>query len=66
MIKVNFFQDHNLEKTDDMTPFFSANYSITTSFLARAIVNNVLTGDCVTNISDTHDALETNEMCRIT
>ncbi|XP_001601216.1 probable phosphorylase b kinase regulatory subunit beta isoform X2 [Nasonia vitripennis] len=63
---VMFCKDHNLEKTNDMTPFFSASYSVTTSFLARAIVNNVLTGDCVTNISDTHDALETNEMCKIT
>lgn len=59
-------QDQNLEKTNDMTPFFSANYSMTTSCLARAIVNNVLTGDCVTNISENHDVLETNEMCKIT
>ncbi|KAJ8679774.1 hypothetical protein QAD02_015561 [Eretmocerus hayati] len=61
-----FCKDHGLRKTDDMTSFFSANYSLTTSCLARAIVNNVLTGDCVTNISETHDALETDELCRIT
>ncbi|XP_014207040.1 probable phosphorylase b kinase regulatory subunit beta isoform X2 [Copidosoma floridanum] len=61
-----FCKDQNLEKTTDMTNFFSANYSNTTSCLARAIVNNVLTGDCVTNISGTHDALKTDEMCRIT
>lgn len=47
-----------MDKKSDMTPFFSADYSLTTSFLARAVVNNVLTGDCVTNIADTHDAAE--------
>ncbi|XP_058795642.1 probable phosphorylase b kinase regulatory subunit beta [Phymastichus coffea] len=60
-----FCKDHNVDRKTDMTPFFSANYSLTTSFLARAVVNNVLTGDCVTNIAETHDALETNEMCKI-
>ncbi|XP_014223214.1 probable phosphorylase b kinase regulatory subunit beta isoform X2 [Trichogramma pretiosum] len=60
-----FCKDNNVEKTLDMTSFFSANYSLTTSYLARAVVNNVLTGDCVTNISESHDAIETNEVCVI-
>lgn len=60
-------QDHNLSNVDDKLSFFSAHYSITTGYLARAIVNNVLTGGCVTTIVDPSDVIESpREMCKIT
>ncbi|XP_011505944.1 PREDICTED: probable phosphorylase b kinase regulatory subunit beta isoform X2 [Ceratosolen solmsi marchali] len=61
-----FCKDHCLERTKDMTLFFSANYSHTTSFLSRAFVNNFLTSDSVKNISNTGGNLEVNEICKIT
>lgn len=57
-------QDHNLSNIDDKSSFFSAHYSITTGYLARAIVNNVLTGGCVTTIVDPIES--PREMCKIT
>jgi len=40
---------------------------MTTGYLARAIVNNVLTGGCVTTIVDPVDVIESpREMCKIT
>lgn len=61
-----YAKDQNLEKTDDLTPFFSAHYSVTTGYLARAVVNNVLTIGCVTTVMDVNDTLESREMCKIT
>ncbi|CAK9796068.1 Probable phosphorylase b kinase regulatory subunit beta [Anthophora quadrimaculata] len=60
-----YCKDHNLEKTVDQTVFFSAHYSITTGYLARAVVNNVLTGGCFTTIDDINDAIENRETCKI-
>ncbi|XP_066584416.1 probable phosphorylase b kinase regulatory subunit beta isoform X2 [Prorops nasuta] len=62
---IMYCKDHNLEKTDDQSVFFSAHYSLTTGYLARAVVNNVLTGECVTTISDIADVTESPEMCKI-
>lgn len=60
-------QDHNLSNIDDKTIFFSAHYSVTTGYLARAVVNNVLTGGCVTTIVDPSEVVELpREMCKIT
>ncbi|XP_076755298.1 putative phosphorylase b kinase regulatory subunit beta isoform X2 [Xylocopa sonorina] len=61
-----YCKDHNLEKTADKSVFFSAHYTITTGYLARAIVNNVLTGGCFTTIYDIHDSIESREACKIT
>ncbi|XP_029168646.1 probable phosphorylase b kinase regulatory subunit beta isoform X3 [Nylanderia fulva] len=64
---VMYCKDHNLSNVDDKTFFFSAHYSVTTGYLARAVVNNVLTGGCVTTIVDPSDVVESpREMCKIT
>lgn len=55
-----------MEKTVDQSLFFSAHYSITTGYLARAVVNNMLTGGCFATINDINDAIETRETCKIT
>lgn len=59
-------QDHNLANLNDKSSFFSAHYSITTGYLARAVVNNVLTGGCMTTIVDPSDVESSREMCKIT
>jgi len=61
-----YCKDHNLEKTKDMSPFFAAHYSVTTGYLARAVVNNVLTGGCVTTTLEINYSDESSEMCNIT
>ncbi|KAG5327104.1 KPBB kinase, partial [Pseudoatta argentina] len=64
---IMYCKDHNLSNVDDKSSFFSAHYSMTAGYLARAIVNNVLTGGCVTTIVDPSDVLESpREMCKIT
>ncbi|XP_053979168.1 probable phosphorylase b kinase regulatory subunit beta isoform X1 [Hylaeus volcanicus] len=60
-----YCKDHNLEKTTDQTVFFSADYSLTTGYLARAVVNNVLTGGCFSTTRDINDAIENREPCKI-
>ena len=54
-----------MEKTVDQSLFFSTNYSITTGYLARAVVNNMLTGGCFATINDINDAIENRETCKI-
>uniref|UniRef100_V9IE30 Phosphorylase b kinase regulatory subunit n=2 Tax=Apis cerana TaxID=7461 RepID=V9IE30_APICE len=69
LVEDSFFmycKDHNLEKNADQSLFFSANYSITTGYLARAVVNNMLTGGCFATINDINDAIENRETCKIT
>ncbi|GAB1864735.1 Phosphorylase b kinase regulatory subunit [Camponotus japonicus] len=63
---IMYCKDHNLSNTDDKSFFFSAHYSVTTGYLARAVVNNVLTGGCVTTIADPSDVESPQEMCKIT
>ncbi|XP_032687816.1 probable phosphorylase b kinase regulatory subunit beta isoform X2 [Odontomachus brunneus] len=63
---IMYRKDHNLLNLEDKSSFFSAHYSVTTGYLARAVVNNVLTGGCVTTILDTNDAIDSREMCKIT
>ncbi|XP_011701114.1 PREDICTED: probable phosphorylase b kinase regulatory subunit beta isoform X2 [Wasmannia auropunctata] len=65
---IMYCKDHNLSNVDDKSFFFSAHYSVTTGYLARAIVNNVLTGGCVTTIVDPTDGVieSPREMCKIT
>ncbi|XP_012280936.1 probable phosphorylase b kinase regulatory subunit beta isoform X3 [Orussus abietinus] len=62
---VIYCKDQDIEKTNDMALFFSAHYSLTTGCLARAVVNNVLTGGCVTAIVDINDTIESHDMCKI-
>ncbi|KAI4500038.1 hypothetical protein M0802_004908 [Mischocyttarus mexicanus] len=57
-----YCKDQNLEVSDDLTPFFSIHYSLTTGYLARAVVNNVLAIGCVTTIMDAKDSVESQEM----
>lgn len=60
-----YCKDHDLEKSDDMTPFYSQHYSITTGYLARAVVNNVLqVGHLSTPISEEEDC-NNEESCRV-
>ncbi|XP_015430150.1 PREDICTED: probable phosphorylase b kinase regulatory subunit beta [Dufourea novaeangliae] len=61
-----YCKDHNIEKTNDQSPFFSADYSLTTGYLARSVVNNVLTGGCFATIHDINDTIENKETCKIT
>ncbi|XP_014472659.1 PREDICTED: probable phosphorylase b kinase regulatory subunit beta isoform X2 [Dinoponera quadriceps] len=61
---VMYRKDHNLSNFEEKSSFFSAHYSVTTGYLARAVVNNVLTGGCVTTILDTND--DSREMCKVT
>ncbi|XP_011147256.1 probable phosphorylase b kinase regulatory subunit beta isoform X4 [Harpegnathos saltator] len=63
---IMYRKDHNLLNLEDKSSFFSAHYSVTTGYLARAVVNNVLTGGCVTTILDTNDAVDSREMCKVT
>lgn len=62
---VMYCKDHNIERTDDMTPLFSAPCSITTGYLARAVVNNVLIGGCFSTQLDINDSVQSDEMCKI-
>ncbi|XP_066991730.1 probable phosphorylase b kinase regulatory subunit beta isoform X2 [Anabrus simplex] len=59
-----FCKDSKLDKSDDMTPFYSAHYSITTGYLARAVVNSVLRGGPLPTTTDDDDACQ-EEPCRI-
>ncbi|XP_033229287.1 probable phosphorylase b kinase regulatory subunit beta isoform X2 [Belonocnema kinseyi] len=59
-----FCKDNKLPKSTDISTFFSAHYSLTTGCLARAVVNNVLTGGSV--MKDINLDTHTNEMCKIT
>ncbi|XP_044021061.1 probable phosphorylase b kinase regulatory subunit beta isoform X2 [Aphidius gifuensis] len=63
---IMYCKDNNLIQNDNMQEFFSMHCSVTTGYLARAVVNNVLTGGCMTTISDT-DLVpsDNNEMCNI-
>lgn len=63
---IMYCKDHELEQTD-MTSFFAAHYSVTTGYLARAVVNNVLTGGCMTTTIDPSNLPdEPQEMCNVT
>jgi phosphorylase kinase alpha/beta subunit len=60
------FQDNKIDKLDDLTPFFSAHYSMTTGYLARAVVNNVLQGGELATGSNSNDNdIGQEEPCRI-
>jgi phosphorylase kinase alpha/beta subunit len=58
-------QDNKLEKLDDLTPFFSTHYSMTTGYLARAVVNNVLQGGQLATGSGSDNDIGQEEPCRI-
>ncbi|KAJ4443780.1 hypothetical protein ANN_05558 [Periplaneta americana] len=60
-----YCKDNKLEKLDDLTPFFSTHYSMTTGYLARAVVNNVLQGGHLATGSETDDDIGQEEPCRI-
>jgi phosphorylase kinase alpha/beta subunit len=54
-----------MEKLDDLTPFFSTHYSMTTGYLARAVVNNVLQGGQLATGSGSDNDIGQEEPCRI-
>ena len=49
-----------MESTEDMTSFYNASHSTVTSYLARSVVNFVLTGEVRSDLED----LENSE-CRV-
>ncbi|KAK0088116.1 hypothetical protein PV325_013112 [Microctonus aethiopoides] len=61
---IMYCKDHELTETQDMLPFFSAHYSVTAGYLARAVVNNVLTGGRMTT-TDINVFDDTEDMCNI-
>lgn len=64
---VMYCKDNELDTTD-MVSFFAAHYSVTTGYLARSVVNNLLTGGCMTttNIDSPSLVDEPQEMCNVT
>ncbi|XP_021927743.1 probable phosphorylase b kinase regulatory subunit beta isoform X5 [Zootermopsis nevadensis] len=68
LVKEAYFmycKDNKTEKLDDLTPFFSTHYSITTGYLARAVVNNVLQGGQLATGSENDNDIGQEEPCRI-
>ncbi|XP_015515633.1 probable phosphorylase b kinase regulatory subunit beta isoform X1 [Neodiprion pinetum] len=63
---IMYCKDQNIDKSKDMTPLFSAHFTITTGYLARAVVNDVLIGGCFSTALDVQDSVEADEMCKIT
>lgn len=55
------FKDNQMENCRDVTVFFSAPNSVTTGYLARAVVNNVLQGGQLAPSSDG----EEEDHCRV-
>lgn len=62
---MNIFQDHKVPVTKDHTKFFSAPHSITTGYLARAVVNNVLHGGLLATGSDNDNDTQYDDMCKM-
>lgn len=60
-----YCKDNKTEKLDDLTPFFSTHYSMTTGYLARAVVNNVLQGGQLATGSGSDNDIGQEEPCRI-
>uniref|UniRef100_A0A0C9RTQ7 Phosphorylase b kinase regulatory subunit n=2 Tax=Fopius arisanus TaxID=64838 RepID=A0A0C9RTQ7_9HYME len=60
-----YCKDHNVERSSDMANFFAAHYSVTTGYLARAVVNNVLTGGSMVTPIDFDVPSESSEMCNV-
>nr|CAD7396022.1 unnamed protein product [Timema poppensis] len=60
-----YCKDNKLEKSENLSPFFNTHYSLTTSYLARAVVNNVLQGGQLLTVSETDDEIGQEEPCRI-
>jgi len=54
-----------MENVEDLTPFFSTHYSMTTGYLARAVVNNVLQGGQFATGSKNDNEIGQEEPCRI-
>jgi len=71
-------QDHKVtpKPENNLTPFFSAPHTVTSGYLARAVVNNVLQGGLLTrgagsgaNVNGSSDAGEddvvTEDFCKV-
>jgi hypothetical protein len=55
-------QDNQLVRTENLDNFISAKYSTTTGYLARAVVNNILTGGQLeTSVVEIDDENDQNE-----
>lgn len=60
-----YCKDHKVPVTKDQSKFFSAPHSITTGFLARAVVNNVLQGGQLATGSDNDNDIQYDDMCKV-
>nr|CAD7596405.1 unnamed protein product [Timema genevievae] len=60
-----YCKDNKLEKSENLSSFFNTYYSLTTSYLARAVVNNVLQGGQLLTVSENDDEIGQEEPCRI-
>ncbi|GFG40372.1 hypothetical protein Cfor_00569 [Coptotermes formosanus] len=60
-----YCKDNKIENQEDLTPFFSTHYSMTTGYLARAVVNNVLQGGQFATGSHNDNDIGQEEPCRI-
>lgn len=60
-----YCKDNKLPVTKDHTKFFSAPLSITTGYLARAVVNNVLQGGQLATGSDNDNDGQYDDMCKV-
>nr|CAD7438755.1 unnamed protein product [Timema bartmani] len=60
-----YCKDNKLEKSENLSSYFNTYYSLTTSYLARAVVNNVLQGGQLLTVSETDDEIGQEEPCRI-
>ncbi|XP_026281117.1 probable phosphorylase b kinase regulatory subunit beta isoform X1 [Frankliniella occidentalis] len=60
-----YCKDHKVPVSKDHSKFFSAPHSITTGYLARAVVNNVLQGGQLATGSDNDNDLQYEDMCKV-
>lgn len=61
----SFSKDNFGDDKDNMRRFFGAAYSVTTGYLARAVVNNVLQGCQLLSACDWDAQVDSGEPCKI-
>ncbi|XP_050425684.1 probable phosphorylase b kinase regulatory subunit beta isoform X2 [Adelges cooleyi] len=63
---IMFCKDNMLKVSEDLDPFISSKYSTTTGYLARAVVNNILTGGQLeTSSVDIDEDSEDVDKCKV-
>ncbi|VVC30201.1 Hypothetical protein CINCED_3A013396 [Cinara cedri] len=61
-----FCKDNQMARTSDLSAFISSKYSITTGYLARAVVNHILTGGQLeTSAVDIGENAENDDKCKV-